>query len=169
MKIIYSTIILFLGFACQIDAQKYGHVNSSELIIALPEVKVADSELESYQQQLIKKGEDMVAAFQKEYETYGTKANAGELTGVEMQQEEAALTAKQQEIQNYEREIQQLLAVKRQEVYQPILDRVTKVVQEVGKEMGYTMVFDSGSGGLLFVDQTDNLMPVVKERLGITN
>ena len=169
MKIFFSTLILLFGITFQAHAQKYGHVNSSELIIALPEVKAADSELEAYQQNLLKKGEDMVAEFQKEYQAYGTKANAGELTGVQMQQQEAALSAKQQEIQRYEVEIQQLLAQKRQEVYQPILDKVTKIVQEVGKEMGYTMVFDSGSGGLLFVDESDDLMPVVRQRLGITN
>ena len=86
-----------------------------------------------------------------------------------MQQEEARLSAQQQEIQMYEVEVQQLLATKRQEVYQPILDKVQKVVEEVGKELGYTMVFDSGSGGLLFVQNSDDLMSVVKQRLGITN
>ena len=169
MKIFIATLLMTLTVATGIEAQKFGHVNSSELIVSLPEVKVADSQVEAYQNQLIKRGEEMVATFQKEYDAYGVKANAGELSAIQMQQEEARLSAQQQEIQMYEVEVQQLLATKRQEVYQPILDKVQKVVEEVGKELGYTMVFDSGSGGLLFVQNSDDLMSVVKQRLGITN
>lgn len=167
-RYITSLAMVLLAFS-SMHAQKFGHVNSTQIIVALPEVKAADSQLESYQKQLIQKGQDMVKAFETAYQAYGVKANAGELSGVQMQQEEAKLGQQQQAIQKYELEVQQNIAVKREEVYQPILNKVQQVVQEIGEEMGYTMIFDSGSGGLIFVQESDDLMPMVKERLGIPN
>ena len=169
MKRILTSLILVMAAVFTMNAQKFGHVNSTEIIMSLPEVKAADSQLESYQKQLVEKGQAMVKSFETAYQAYGQKANAGELSGIEMQQEEARLTQQQQEIQQYEVEVQQLLAQKRAEVYQPILDKVQDVVQTIGKEMGYTMIFDSGSGGLVFVQDSEDLMPIVKERLGIAN
>lgn len=168
MKKIIITILVVSAFI-NLSAQKFGHINSTQIIVALPEVKAADSQLEAYQKQLLDKGQSMVQEFETAYKAYGEKANAGELSGIQMQQEEARLTQKQQEIQKYEVEVQQMIAQKRAEVYQPILDKIQKVVQDIGKEMGYTMIFDSGSGGLVYVQESDDLMPVVKERLGIPN
>ena len=131
MKKIITTLFASLLILGSLSAQKFGHVNSSQIIMSLPEVKAADSQLENYQKQLLEKGQAMVKDFEVAYKAYGEKANAGELTGIEMQQEEARLTQQQQDIQKYEVEIQQLLAQKRAEVYQPILNKVQQVVQDI--------------------------------------
>ncbi len=169
MKTIISIFILVLSMTFSVDAQKFGHVNSTQIIMSLPEVKVADSELENYQKQLIERGQAMVKAFETAYAAYGQKANNGELSAIQMQQEEAKLNEQNQEIQKYEVEVQQLIAKKREEVYQPILNKVRETVTQIGKEMGYTMIFDTANGSLVFVQESDDLMPLVKERLGIAN
>ena len=84
-----------------------------------------------------------------------------------MQQEEAKLTQKQQEIQKYEVEVQEMIAKKKQEVYQPILDKIQAVIDQIGKEQGFTMIFDSSSLGMIFAADSEDLMPVVKARLGM--
>lgn len=165
-KIVLTTLIILAGLVAM-QAQKFGHVNSSQLILALPEVKTADAALEAYQKQLFVKGEEMVKAFEKEYTAYMGKANSGELSQLQMQQQEAALTGQQQKIQQYEVEVQNKLAAKKQELYQPILNKVQEVVEKLGKEMGYTMIFDTSMGGLLFVEDAEDLMPALKTKLGI--
>jgi len=167
MKNLLLTTLFMLAAVVAMQAQKFGHVNSSQLILALPEVKTADSALEDYQKQLFVKGEEMVKAFETGYQAYVAKANSGEMSKLQMQQEEGALTAKQQEIQQYEVEVQQKLAVKKQELYQPILNKVQKAVEALGKEQGYTMIFDTSMGGLIYMENSEDLMGALKTKMGI--
>ena len=77
------------------------------------------------------------------------------------------MAQEQQAIQAYEVEVQNKLAAKKQELYQPILQKVQQVVDQYGKEQGYTMIFDASIGGILFADTADDLMPALKSKLGI--
>jgi len=164
-RILTLAFLILLGL--QLNAQKYGYVNSSQLLVNLPEVKTADSSLEAYQKQLITKGEEMVKSFETEYRAYLTKVDSGELSQIDMQQKEGKLAQDQQAIQAYEVEVQNNLAAKKQELYQPILARVQEIVDAYGKEQGYSMIFDASIGGILFADTADDLMPVLKTKLGI--
>ena len=161
------SLLLVVAFLTTGIGQKYAYINSTELLIAMPQVKTADTQLETYQKQLMTKGETMEKAFQTEYNKYITEAQEGTLTGLQMQQRESALAQQQQEIQKYAVEVQQLLGAKKQELYEPILQKVRDVVQEIGKAQEYTMIFDGSVGGLLFAADADNIMTEVKAKLGI--
>ena len=161
------TLAIFVLLGLQLNAQKYGFVNSSQLLVSMPEVKTADSQLEAYQKQMISKGEEMVKEFETEYNTYLAQVNSGELSQIQMQQLEGQLAQEQQAIQAYEVEVQNKIAVKKQELYQPILEKVQQVVDQYGKEQGYTMIFDASIGGILFANTGDDLMPALKSKLGI--
>ncbi len=158
------SLLLTLAVVFSLQAQKFGYVNSAELIRSLPEVKTADKQLESYQKQLFTKGEELVKTFEKAYNDYMAKVNSGELSQLQMQQEEAKLTADNQKIKEYEVEVQNLLATKKQELYQPILDRVQKAIVQVGEELGYTMIFETSMGALLFVEEGENLFEKIKAK-----
>ena len=163
--IFLSLFVVFMAFS--VSGQKYAYLNSTQLLLELPEVKAADSELEAYQKSLIAKGEDMVKKFEEKYNGYVQQAQSGSLTGVQMQQRESELAQEQQAIQAYEQEVQQLIVTKREELYKPILDKVNVVVEQIGKDNGYTMIFDSSIGGLLYAVEADNIMDMVKTKLGI--
>jgi outer membrane protein len=165
-RIVFTLLITFTTIF-SLSAQKFGYVNSSQLLISLPEVKTADASLEAYQKELITKGEQMVKKFETSYSAYMEKVNSGELSKLQMQQQEAGLSQEQQTIQSYEVEVQQKLAAKKQELYQPILNKVQDLVDQVGKENGYTMIFDASIGGILFAEDGDDLMPMLKQKLGV--
>ena len=165
-KIILSLAVTLFSIA-SISAQKFGHVNSSQLLLSMPEVKNADAQLQAFQKDLMVKGEQMVKKFETNYNAYMEKANSGELSQIQMQTKEAELTNEQQAIQKYEVEVQQKIAEKKQQIYQPILDRVQEMIKTIGKEQGYTMIFDTSMGGLLFSKESEDLMPMLKTKLGI--
>ncbi len=162
---IFSLLVLCITLT--LSAQKFGYVNSSQVLLAMPDVKTADSKLESYQKDIFTKGEQMVKKFETNYNAYLAEMNSGELSQVQMQQKEAVLTSEQQAIQRYEEEVQELLANKKQELYQPILNRVQNEITNLGKELGYTMIFDTSMGGVVFAKEADDLFPALKKRLGI--
>jgi len=150
-----------------LSAQKYGYLNSALLLTELSEVKAADSEIATFQQQLVSKGEAMVKAFETKYQKYSQEAQSGEFSPVQVQQKESDLAAEQKKIQEFEVEVTNNIAKKREELYQPILNKVKSVVDQLGKEKGYTMIFDTSTGALLFADEGEDLMAEVKSRLGM--
>jgi len=145
--------------------QKFAHINSQQLLLDSPEVKAADGQLETYQNTLLEKGKQMVADFEAEYNKYMTEVNGNTLSPVQRQSKESALTEKQQAIQKYEVEVQQKLALKREELYQPIIAKINAAIDAVGKEGAYTMIFDTATGALLHAVETENIIDKVKAKL----
>lgn len=148
-----------------VSAQKFGYVNSQELLAGMPEITAADSELETYQKQLMAKGEEMVKNFQAAYQKLSQEVQAGLLSQVQVQQKEAELAKSQEEIQQYEVEVQQKILGKRESLYGPILEKVKTAIESYGKENGYTMIFDTSSGTILHAIESDNLFEAIKARL----
>jgi len=109
----------------------------------------------------------MVKSFEANYQKYVGEANGGTLSKVEMQTREATLGQEQQAIQNFELEVQQKIGAKREELYKPILDRVKVIVDQVGKDNGYYMILDSSTGVLLHATDSEDVMGLVKAKLGI--
>ncbi len=159
--------LLTVASVVSVSAQKFAHINSQLLMVELPEMKNADTEIQTYQEGLMKKGQDMVQAFEAKYLAYAEKANQGELNKIQMQQMEGELGKEQQEIQAYEVEVQKMMVAKRETLYKPIIDKVKLAIEQVGKEGGYTMIFESGSGVLVHAAESDDIMLQVKAKLGM--
>lgn len=165
MRILLSAIFLCL-MTFGVQAQKFGHINSQLLLLESPDIKAANTELENLQQELVKKGEVMVKDFETKYQAYVNEANAGTLSQVQAQQKESVLAQAQQEIQQYEVQIQQQILERREQLYKPILDKIKNELDAYAKENGYTMVFDSSAGSILYAPPGDDLLQTMKTRLG---
>ena len=135
--------------------------------MSMPELKIADIQLQALQNDLLSKGEEMVVKFEAEYKTYMSETNSGTLSKIQMTQKEEALVAKQEEIKKFEAEIQDKLGMKREELYKPILDKVKSEIEKLGKEGAYTMIFDSSGGMILHASDSEDLMTIMKTRLGV--
>ncbi len=164
IALILALVVASLQFA---TAQKFGHINSQQLLLELPQIKTADQQLTEYQKTLMTKGEQMLKNLEANYNAYVTEANGGTLSQIQMQQKEGELAKEQQAIQAYELEVQNLLVAKREELYKPILDDVKAKVDKIGKDGGYTMIFDSSGGFLLHMDNSEDLMTQVRSVLGL--
>lgn len=165
---ITTAIAITLLSITTLTAQKYGHLNSGNLLQELPEVKAANTQLESFQQQLVSKGEEMATAFQTKLGAYLKKAEGGVLSQVQMQEQEAALSKERENIVKYEQEVIMKVKEKRQALIEPILKRVDEAIQAVGKENGYQMIFDTSQiNAILFVKESDDVASLVKKKLGM--
>ena len=147
-------------------AQKYGHLNFGNLISSLEETKAADSELEAYQKQLVSKGEEMAAAWQKEAQAFAQKVQSGSLAPKVQQETQAKLEEERNKILAYEQEVSQKVQAKRQELLEPLITKAEKAIQDVAKENGYVMIFDTSVfNAILFAQETDDVMELVKAKL----
>ncbi len=165
-----GTIILSLTYlisTAQDASQKYGHVNSGNLLTQLPEVKQADEALKIVQDsfQTIEKG--LLEIFEKEYVAFVKQANAGELPKLQIQKKQQEFQAKEEEIKTLRNKAQLEMISRRQVLLDPILKKMQDAVNDVAKEKGFTYIFDISSGALLFANESEDIEALVKAKLGI--
>jgi outer membrane protein len=169
MKKVLLVIILLAGMCFQVDAQqKFGHLNSSQLLTEMPEIKAANTNLETYQKQLMSKGQKMLTDLQTKVQAYRQEYESGALSALEAQKKEAEMQADNEAIRQYEVDMQQKVAAKRETLYKPLLDKVKAAIEKVGKEKGYTMIFDTSiPGAIVHAQMSDDITALIKTELGL--
>ena len=82
-----------------------------------------------------------------------------------MEEESAKLKEEEAKIGQFEQDMNKQISDKRQTLYQPILDRINTLINEVAKAKGYDFVFDSSTGVLLFAEEQYDITADVKTKL----
>jgi len=169
MKLLsYLSIVLFLCAALSTQAQsnKLGHINSTDLLQAMPEIKQADSTLQTYQKQLEDQNQTMLTEYQ---------SKLADFQKAEATMPDAVKEVKQQELQDLQNRIQQFQSsaqdkfqAKKEELYSPVLKKAEDAIKAVAKENNYSYVFDTSAGAVIyFPPDADDLMALVKKKLGL--
>lgn len=156
---------LIMSTASFAQAQKFGYVNSQELLSVMPEITKAETDLKAF----AKSYQDQLETMGKEFEKKGTEYQTTEKT-----MSDAVKTVKQKELQDlqgriesYQQSAQEKIAKKKEEIYKPILEKADKAIKDIAKEKGYSYVFDASGGSILYANEADNILPQVKTKLGI--
>ena len=144
---------------------KFGHLHSANIMGKIPGIAQADTLLMKFQQEIQTKGDSMVNAFKAHYDAYVKDAQSGTLSKMQAQTRESQLGAEQEAIQNFEKESQMRILQRRQELYDPILAKVDEAIMAIGREEGYTMIFDSSQPSLVFLSQAEDISEKVLARL----
>jgi outer membrane protein len=150
-------------------SQKFGYCNSSALLTQIPEVKAADSDLQAFQAQLTKRGQEMVKALQDKATELQRKDSQGTISPKEKEIQGTKLKEEEATIAKYEQEVYEKLGQKREELYKPILERVNKAMEDVAKENQFMFVFDQNTQVILYADESLDVTKLVKAKLGIAN
>lgn len=168
-----KTFALTLGLVLTICttgfSQKFGYCNSAALLVQLPEVKAADSDLQAFQTQLTKRGQERVKALQDAAADLERKKEQGTISPKDYEAQAAKLEEEKQSIAKYEQEVYQKLSQKREELYKPLLDKVNKAMSDVATENGFALVFDASTQVLLYAHESLDVTKLVKTKLGISN
>jgi len=164
------TLTAILSLFCFISAgvaqQKIAFINSAMILSEMPEVKSADTEMEAMRSQSQKKLEQRVTAWQAKVQDLQRKSQSGELSPKQQSDEETRLTNEQQEISKLEQDMTESLQKKRDELLQPIYDKVNEAITAMAKEKGWDIVFDA-SPGILYVNDAIDATDMVKTKLGL--
>jgi len=148
-------------------AQKIGHINSNELLLAMPERATIETEIQNHAKQL----ETQLLAMQRELETKYQDFQAKESLMTEAIREDKIkeLTSLEKRLNEFQERAQTDLQKKEQELTEPLITKAKDAIEKVAKENSYTYVLDSGIGFMLYIDETtaDDIMPLVKKELGL--
>ena len=165
-KLIICAICAICGFTTANAQAKFGHVNTQEIIQAMPEFATARTDIEKLTQQYEADLKSMQDELQKKAEAF--------------EKEEATLpenikTRRNQELQDLYQRIQQTyqdnqqaLAKAQQEKMQAITTKVLDAIKAVGQEGGYVYVMDM-SAGIPYISTTlsSDVTAQVKAKLGL--
>jgi outer membrane protein len=165
-----AAIILMVVCAVNVFAQgkvKLGHINSDSLLKIMPgrDSAIAKIQAESavYQK--------LYTAMNTEFETKATdyQTNLSTMSELVKQTKYAELTDMQTRIQNFETAASDSLQALQTVLLQPIIDKAKVAIEEVAKENGFSYIFDSTTGVsfLLYSDGGEDIMPLVKKKLGL--
>ena len=132
-----------------VQAQKFGHINSAQLIEAHPKVVTANAELEAYRKSVMDPFEAKAKAFESKASFFMAEVNAGTLSKVTAQTRQEELQKEQQDLQTEQQQIEFAILQKREQLLQPILTEIDSIIQAVGKEGSYSMIFDTSVTGAL--------------------
>ena len=147
-------------------AQKFGHVNSQEVIQAMPEYTKAKTEIEALAQQYEADLKSMQEEMTKKLKDY--EANAKTLPDNIKQRRETELQEMDQKIRQSYQDNQQALAQAQQEKMQAITTKVIDAIKQVGQAGGYVYIMDN-AGGIPYISTTlsTDVTAQVKAKLGI--
>jgi len=165
----FFLLTIGLSLATVSFSQKFGYCNSSTLLGKIPEVKAADSELQAFQTQLTKKGQEMVKSLQDRAAELQRKEQQGTISPKDLETQSTKLKEEEASIAKYEQEVYAKLGEKREELFKPILDRVNQAMADVAKENQFMFVFDLNTQVLLYADESLDVTKLVMTKLGIAN
>ncbi len=159
--------LIMIGAALHAQNVKFGHVDSNEIIQAMPELKQAQDALQTHAKELEEAMAGMQREFQTKYQDYQAKYET--LSAVLRKSREDELQDIQKRVEQFRQTAQQELQQKEMELQQPIIDKVQNAIEEVGKENNFTYIFDATPGqGVLYKGASAiNVTPMVKKKLGI--
>jgi outer membrane protein len=162
-----AALLIFVATAGYSQTMKFGHINSDELIQALPEFDSATVKLENFRKELTNALELMSVELNNKNDAY-TKEQKN-LTDIVRQTKEQEIIDLNKRMQDFQQNAQTKYQDKQVELFQPIYTKVDKAIKDVGKENGFVYVFDVAKGSLLYFDETKstNIMPLAKTKLGL--
>jgi outer membrane protein len=149
---------------------KIGHINSQELLAAMPETDSAQKKLEKKQVEHNQRMVDIENEFNEKLKIYQDKLADKEnpMSVLEQQDREDELGKIQERANKYEQSMQQDLQMLRMQLFQPIQEKAIKAVNEVAEEKGFTYILDTGAGAVVYSSpDSEDILPLVKAKLGV--
>ena len=145
--------------AMSVSAQvKLGHIETQKLIQAMPEWTAAQKTFEEEQKKVNTELNSLREQFQTKLAEYSEKMKTYSEAMRATTEEE--LQGLQQRIQRFQETAMAQLEKTQNDLMQPVMEKALNAIKEVGKENGFTYIFDMNAG-------IQDVLPLVKKKLGL--
>tara|TARA_B100000963_G_scaffold5273_1_gene3985 strand:+ start:42 stop:551 length:510 start_codon:yes stop_codon:yes gene_type:complete len=161
--LVVATILILSSIS--VNAQsKVAHINTQELVEAMPDMKNAKSELEKLAKTYETDIQAMATELQNKIKQYDAESSSKtqEENGKRLQE----VQGMEQSIRQYQAQAQQDLQKKEIELLQPITEKAKDAILKVGNSQGFDYVLDSSQGQGVIMANGKDLLADVKAELG---
>jgi len=161
-----ALVAAFLCTGLVVSAQKIGHVSAAEIVAAMPAKKTADAEIEALSKKYQADIEIKMVALQKKANQYQEKVKTASPEQLEQWKQE--IQKGSQAIDKMKVESYKAIEKKKQDLLNPIINKVQESINKIAKAQGINYVLDSSRGGVLvYAEGGNDITPAVKKDLGI--
>lgn len=165
MRKYFAIIVLFFTVSTASAQIKYGHINSDEIMEAMPEFKQLRASLDRKQREQENKIRAMYTDLQKRQQDLqeygeGLMLAVAEEKAIELDSLQRAIVAYQEGTGD---ELDNL----RFKLLKPLNDKYLKIVNAVAKENGYTLILDESKGIVAYGNDSYDITALVKKKMGI--
>lgn len=139
------------------------YVNTQQVVMNAPGATEAQ---QTFQQEL-QKYQAEVKQMQAELDSLeqALEQQRSTLTPAAVKKREQEIAQKRRKLQQRAQQLEKQVGNRQQELLQPILERVHKVIEEIRVERGYALVFDVSQPGVVAADPSLNITQDVLQRL----
>ena len=161
-------VVLVMG-ATSLFAQKFGRINTQEIIMAMPETKTMQENMDTFAKELSDNIETMNVEFNTKLQDFQKNYNTFSDAIKEVKEKE--LNDMQTRTREFQERAQQDYQKKQNELLAPIIDKAKSAIDKVAAAGGFLVVFDTSTGSLAYFDEATltDVAPAVKKELGITD
>ena len=149
--------------AAEAQTLKIGYINSQQILATSPAAAAAEErfnqEMQGYQaevQQLEAELTGLQERLQQQQLTLSPEARANR---------EQQIAQRLEAYQTRTAELQQVADQRRAELVQPVVDRITAIIETIREEGQYSLILDVAAGSIIAADPTLDLTPEVVRRL----
>ncbi|MCQ2057286.1 MAG: OmpH family outer membrane protein [Bacteroidaceae bacterium] len=163
----FLAIALIALAPLSVFSQKFGSINSADIMQLMPERQAADAELETLRGQYREEFEYMESEYNKKVEDY--KKQAETLPDNIRQRREQEIMDSEQKINEYLQNCDRMMNEKVAQLQNDIVNKLLKAIKAVGEEGSFVCIFDTANGSVPFVSSalTTDVTEAVKAKLGI--
>jgi outer membrane protein len=166
--LIFTGLFLTSGSLFSQTPLKLGHVDSRLVFAAMPESDSAQKQLEREAAVMQQTLEELQVEFNKKYDEYVKLSNDASANPVILRTKEEELQSLNQRSQTFQQEAEKSMSDKRTELFKPIQDKAIKAVNDVAAENGFTYIFDTAGGMIVYsAPESQDILPLVKTKLGL--
>ena len=162
-------VVFVMGATSLFAQQKFGRINTQEIIVGMPETKEMQTNMEAYAKDLQDNLESMTVEYNQKLQEF--HKNFSTMSDAVRQLKEKELNDLIQRRNDFEQVAQQDLQKRYNELLAPIIDKAKAAIDKVATAGSYLAVFDTSTGSLAYFDEAmlTDLAPAVKKELGITD
>ena len=141
---------------------KLGHINSEELVSLMPELQNVQTELTEIQEKADATYKGMLQEYQNKVIAY--QNDEKNLSGPTLDARQKEIIDLENRIAQFEQASQKSFQEKYLELMKPIEEKAINAINDVAKNGGYSYIFDTSKGIILF-ENGDNILPLVRNKL----
>ena len=166
IKFIIACICLCVSMST-FGQQLFGHVNSQEILSAMPEAATAQLALQEELQGLQEQGQTMMQEFESQQSDF--QLNQEGMSEAIRNDKLKSLENLQERILLFEQSAEQSIQMKQAELFEPILTKIQNAIDEVAKEKEYAYIFDlvGLQGGVVYKDDSHDITELVRKKLNL--
>lgn len=159
----FSFTLLSIGAFAQ---TKVGTIDADYILNQLPEMAQVNEGLKAYNTELQKDLDTTITKYEALVKDY--QANNSTFTAEEKKTKEGEIIGLENDIKSFRQKAGVMMQMKRNELTQPLYEKINTAMLQVIQEENYTQILHAGGNALAFSSEEYDITKKVLAKLGIT-